>query len=180
MLSSGEGGFVVSRDASLVRSVRSRSNFGFHGNRQASHPATNAKLSEYHAAVGLAALDEWRELRAARMEAAATYRRAFGGSNAVKLQDGFAQNWVSSTCILRTSAKVARIDQGLAAAGIETRQWWGKGAHLHPATVHFPSAQLGITGRLAAETFAVPFYHDLADRDIRRVAEVVLESLDAV
>lgn len=181
VLSSGEGGLVVSRDRSLVRSVRSRSNFGFHSSRQATYAGTNAKLSEYHAAVGLAALDEWYEARAEWMEAAAAYRRAFDGSNVVQVQDGFGQNWVSSTCVLRACEPVAsRLEHGLAAVGIETRQWWGKGAHLHPATCHYPSNQLRVTEALVGGTFAVPLYRDLAGSEIKHIAEVVIETLDAL
>jgi dTDP-4-amino-4,6-dideoxygalactose transaminase len=180
VLSSGEGGIVVSRDQSLIRSVRSRSNFGFHSSRLATYAGTNAKLSEYHAAVGLAALDEWRETRTEWMNAAAAYRRAFDGSNRIHIQDGFGQSWVSSTCVLRVDeALTPRIEQGLASAGIETRQWWGQGAHLHPATSDHPRAALGATEALAAGTFAVPFYRDLAGPEIRHVAEVVLGALDA-
>ena len=42
-------------------------------------PAFNAKLSEYHAAVGHAALDEWPDARAEWLAVAARYRAAFAG-----------------------------------------------------------------------------------------------------
>jgi dTDP-4-amino-4,6-dideoxygalactose transaminase len=40
------------------------SELGFHLNRQTVVSAVNAKLSEYHAAVGLAELEEWTDTRA--------------------------------------------------------------------------------------------------------------------
>ena len=72
----GEGGFVVSNDREIIRGIRARANFGFEGTREATVPAVNAKLSEYHAAVGLAALDEWADTRSEWMAVAQLYRAA--------------------------------------------------------------------------------------------------------
>jgi PAS domain S-box-containing protein len=76
VLGIGEGGFVLCDDPALTRSIRARTNFGFDGTREANVPAFNAKMSEYHAAVGNAALDEWRNARADWMVVAAQYLAA--------------------------------------------------------------------------------------------------------
>jgi len=57
ILGTGEGGYVVSADSELTSEIRRRSNFGFRGSRTAAVGATNAKLSEYAAAVGVASPD---------------------------------------------------------------------------------------------------------------------------
>ena len=56
ILGAGEGGYVVCRRPDLIVSVKKRSNFGFYGSRDAQVTAFNAKMSEYHAAVGLASI----------------------------------------------------------------------------------------------------------------------------
>src|SRR5689334_4622415 len=81
VLGIGEGGFVISTDATTIADIRRRSNFGFSADRQVVVAATNAKLSEYHAAVGHAALDSWQENRAQWMQVGNRYRRSFSGSN---------------------------------------------------------------------------------------------------
>ncbi len=175
VLGTGEGGFVICSDPAIIRAVRRKSNFGIDPNRQATVAATNAKMSEYHAAVGHAALDEWVEARAAWMAVAGAYRRALDGSNRVRLQDGFGKTWVSSTCVLRAADFAAiRIEATLAAAGIETRHWWGRGAHVHPATVQFPRGPLPVTEALVSGTFGVPIYRDLGLAEVARIAEVIL------
>jgi dTDP-4-amino-4,6-dideoxygalactose transaminase len=175
VLGTGEGGLVISTDQSVVERVRGASNFGFCGTREASVPATNAKMSEYHAALGHAALDEWTECRAQWMRAAGRYRALFQQSPQVRLQDGFGREWVSSTCVLHSdSSSIIRIGAALASAGIETRHWWGKGAHTHPATSHFPRNPLRATENLAASTIALPLHRDLARSEIERVAEIVI------
>lgn len=179
-LGTGEGGFVISTDASIRRAVRMRANFGFAGSRQAQAAAFNAKLSEYQAAVGHAALDEWGQARAEWSCAANVYRRALRGSNHVRLQQGFGETWISSTCLLSFVQPAAdRIEQSLANGGIETRRWWGTGAHAHPATASFPRAAVPVTDTLARSTLAAPFYRDINATEIGRVAEVVLAAAEA-
>jgi dTDP-4-amino-4,6-dideoxygalactose transaminase len=171
----GEGGFVASTDAAIREAVRTRTNFGFHGSRQAQVAAFNAKLSEYPAAVGHAALDEWDRARAEWIDAASAYRRALRGSNQIRPQQGFGEAWISSACVLRfAQPAVDRIEGSLADHGIETRRWWGAGAHAHPATASFPRTATSVTEALARSTLAVPFYRDIKAAEIGRVAEVVL------
>ena len=175
----GEGGFVICTDVSIGRAVRMRSNFGFEGSRQAQIAAFNAKLSEYQAAVGHAALDEWDQARAEWLIAANAYRGALAGSNRIRLQQNFGETWITSTCILSFAQPIAdRIEQSLKDCGIETRRWWGTGAHAHPATASFPRTALLVTEMLARSTLAVPFYRDIGAAEISKIAEVVLAGSD--
>lgn len=167
----GEGGFVISDDARLVRDVRTRSNFGFAGTREATVPSVNAKLSEYHAALGHAALDEWHETRAEWMTAAGMYRRAFAESNQVRLQPGFGESWVTSTCVLHLDYAAVRAERALAAAQIASRRWWGLGAHAHRATMSLPRGALPTTQILAETTIAVPFFRDLGSTVVEQVVD---------
>jgi dTDP-4-amino-4,6-dideoxygalactose transaminase len=180
VLGTGEGGFVVSADRSIVRELRARMNFGFSGTRQASVAATNAKLSEYHAAVGHAALDEWSEARADWMRAARLYRAEIEQSNRLHLQRGFGDAWVASTCVVRMEGGAAtRIEGALAAEVIETRRWWGLGAHAHPATAHYPRGALPVTEALAQSTISLPFYRDIGASEIATVTRLVGAALEA-
>jgi dTDP-4-amino-4,6-dideoxygalactose transaminase len=163
----------------MRRAVRMRANFGFEGSRRAQAAAFNAKLSEYHAAVGHAALDEWDQTRSEWSDAANAYRSALGKSNQVCLQQGFGETCISSTCLLSFVQPAAdRIEQSLTGCDIETRRWWGTGAHDHPATASFPRTAVPTTDALARSTLAVPLYRDIGAAEISRVAEVVLAVAD--
>lgn len=59
----GEGGFVTCHNKPLLEKIKHITNFGFNDSRKAISRGFNAKLSEYHAAVGLAELDGWEEKR---------------------------------------------------------------------------------------------------------------------
>jgi dTDP-4-amino-4,6-dideoxygalactose transaminase len=175
VLGTGEGGFLVCTDPALVRRVRLASNFGIDPNRQAIVPATNAKMSEYHAAVGHAALDEWGDTRREWMAVASAYRKSVGASNLVRFQEGFGEAWVSSTCVLQMADGAAyRVEKALAGAGIETRRWWSKGTHAHPTMAQFPRTPLPVTNILADTTLAIPFHRDLAIDQIGQISEIML------
>lgn len=167
----GEGGFVMTTDEAVINGLRARSNFGFNGARMSIAASTNAKLSEYHAAVGHASLDEWTGARAEWMAVAAAYRKILPESNRIKYQVGFGTDWIASTCVLYLPGSDANgMESALADAGIETRRWWGDGTHLHPSTAKFPRSALHVTENLAKSTLSVPFYRDLDPTQIEKVA----------
>ena len=170
----GEGGFVMSEDSSLIDEIRDRSNFGFAISREAVKPAINAKLSEYHAAVGLAALDEWDQVRNEWMAVAEAYRQALPETNWMRFQEGFGISWITSTCVLSVfDAGAEQAERVMAKAGIETRRWWGRGAHAHPATAAFPRTLLSVTEELARTTIGIPFFRDLDAGEIERIADAL-------
>lgn len=173
-LAVGEGGFVMSTDTALISDIRARANFGFHASREARMPATNAKLSEYHAAVGHASLDEWTAVRAEWLSLAESYRKALPESNWLRFQPGFGRSWIASTCNLQILDSAERTEKALASADIETRRWWGRGAHAHQATSTYPRTALATTEALSLSTLGIPFYRDLDDGSIRRIADCVL------
>jgi dTDP-4-amino-4,6-dideoxygalactose transaminase len=71
----GEGGGVASTDGLLVERIGTVSNFGFWEARNSHIGGLNGKMSEYHAAVGLAELDGWSEKRQCLRNVADQYRK---------------------------------------------------------------------------------------------------------
>jgi len=178
VLGVGEGGFVMSRTSELVAATRLRANFGFSGSRIAQVVGTNGKLSEYAAALGLAGLDEWPHRQAAFRRAALRYAMNLVDLP-VALPSGWGVAWQSTTCVVRLDdpAKLAPALAALHAAGVETRAWWGRGMHLHPAFGDFPRLALPMTERLAGTTLGLPFFIDMTDDEIDRVCAALREGL---
>ncbi|HEX4197798.1 MAG TPA: DegT/DnrJ/EryC1/StrS family aminotransferase [Caulobacteraceae bacterium] len=174
----GEGGFVVSEDDSLIATIRELTTFGFRGSRESRRVATNAKLSEYAAAVGLASLDGWPAARLRYGLAAQRLRIALADQPAVAFQDGWGVGWVSSVCVVRLPDGAAdAVEAHLTAAGIETRRWWGAGCHASPAFAAAPRADLATTETLAASTLGLPFAADLTADEVERVAKALANAL---
>lgn len=178
VLGAGEGGFLATDDASLAGRVRELTTYGFRGSREAQVTATNAKLSEYGAAVGLAALDRWEVDRVRWMAAAQAMRIALAGLGQVSFQPGWGVRWITSVCVVSFSHPVAdRVAAGLHERGVDSRAWWGKGCHASPAFGDLPRTDLSRTERLAASTLGLPFAIDLTTEDVSRLADALCEAL---
>jgi dTDP-4-amino-4,6-dideoxygalactose transaminase len=177
VLGVGEGGFVASTDHALIRAVARCCNFGFFGSRETGMPAFNAKMSEYHAAVGLAALDRWPETRGEFQRVANAYRRHLADLPVTPL-DGSGQRWVAATCVVRfADAPTEEIAARLADSGIETRFWWNRGCHREALFAGLPRMALPVTDALAAATLGLPCYVDLPDDGIAAICAEVGRAL---
>jgi dTDP-4-amino-4,6-dideoxygalactose transaminase len=167
VLGAGEGGFIVSTDEALMERIRQVRNFGGTG----TIVGFNGKLSEYHAAVALAALDDWVARHRSLYVRTANYHERLLAFPWVKQVPGFGSGWVSSYCTVLLEGGVGPTQARLAARGIESRRWWGDGAHTHPAFTSFQRDPLPVTESLARRALSLPFSHDLSADDIERVCE---------
>lgn len=170
----GEGGLILCRDEAVMeRSVRAI-NFGFYESRNALLAGFNGKLSEYHAAVGLAALDQWPQTRAGFLSVSALYRRAAeraGLAGAIIAET----RWASCYALYRAPcAKAAAMAmRRLQDAGIDVRLWYGHGCHRQPAYAEFPRDPLPATDDLAPRLIGLPMSVDMAEESIDSVVEVL-------
>ena len=80
-----EGGAVTTNDAALASRLRLLRNFGFTGLDKVVVLGTNGKMSEVHAAMGLAALDDIDGLMIANREKYLLYRRQLGSESGLRL-----------------------------------------------------------------------------------------------
>jgi dTDP-4-amino-4,6-dideoxygalactose transaminase len=180
VLGIGEGGLVASNDTLLIDRLRQLTCYGFKGSRESAMPATNAKLSEYAAAVGMAGLDMWPTTRMRYGLVAQGLRIALSGITDVQFQSGWGSHWVSSVCVVRLPEGSAdRVEQRLSAEGIDTRRWWARGCQGHPAFAGLPHTPLAVTERLADSTLGLPYAMDLDGRMIGRIAHAVAQAVRA-
>lgn len=170
----GEGGAVACTDLNLVRRTVQALNLGFMGSRDSGCASINGKLSEYHAAIGLAEFDGWADKRADFAQVAALYRRQF---DRVGLGDRLVSMPETSACyvLLECSNRVeaGRIATVLLDCKVESRYWYGGGIHRHRNYRHVPRGTLAETSKVASRLLGLPCAVDLDDADIGRVAMAV-------
>src|SRR5262249_50099682 len=156
VLGIGEGGAVISTDAALVGQITAMTGFGYFGEARTSViRGGNYRISEYAAAIGLAALagldSKTARLRAAGME----YRERLANSP-VRLQDGVGERWVTMTLnVLVPGRRLAGTLACFDGAGVQWRRWWGLGCHTHPAFESLPALDLEVTRELAPRVIGV-------------------------
>jgi dTDP-4-amino-4,6-dideoxygalactose transaminase len=180
ILGCGEGGAVFLPDDAPVRDIRAAVNFGLAGDRSSRLPGFNGKMSEYHAAIGHAALDDWTLTRAAFSGRASIWRSALAsaGLGALRLQEDFGVSWISASLVADLGVPRAReIAQSFERRGIDTRRWWEDGCHAHPAYANSPRTALDVTERLAARLLGLPFFIDIAPAAVEHITSVLAREL---
>jgi dTDP-4-amino-4,6-dideoxygalactose transaminase len=170
-LSSGEGGLVLTRDASLASRISSMTNFGI--GHQAVGTSGNAKLSEYHAAVGLAHLNQWPEQIRARKQLFHAYQEALSGLVIMQKNTGLFAPSVMSVR-LRTAQQRNDLENACTAVGIQTRRWYQPLLHEHPSLSGVETLQpLMQAEALACTLIGLPFFPDLTSDQLAKIKEVV-------
>lgn len=179
----GEGGLFASFDNELVSRVRRLANFGFDHAIVPIAGGTNAKLSEYAAAVGLAQLQRWSQVYARRRAIYLDYGCRLAELPDVRMQ-GDAQVAPATLCV-QLPVDPGAMATRLAAAGIETRRWYLPPLYEHPAFNHLRRVGLGgdselpTTKRLAATLLGLPFHTRLSSSDIARIVSELAAGIAA-
>jgi dTDP-4-amino-4,6-dideoxygalactose transaminase len=172
--SSAEGGAVVWSDYEGLRRVARSLNFGFIDKRESTGAGTNGKLSEYHAAVGLASLDAWPEKCAANARVAGAYRAAaasHGIADRLAVAPAVASNYVLFAAASEAEAIAAT--SALADARIESRLWYGRGIHREPYFASVARDATPCTDRIAPALVGLPAFEEIDDDEIERVVSAV-------
>lgn len=175
VLGAGEGGCVVSRNTGLIHKVKRMSVYGFDAERRAEYLGTNAKLSEYAAAVGLASMDQWKEIRSGWEHLRDEYKKHLSQSN---IQCWMGDQWITNTINVIVPNRAMEMADALKQQGIDTRRWWREGCHRQPAYVHFPKLNgMTTTDKLAASMLGLPSAIDLEGHEIQRVCEALVKEM---
>lgn len=178
-LGAGEGAIVACGSTQLAAELKSWSNFGFSENRESQIIGTNAKMSEFQAAVAHASLDREK-----------TERRGWGRARewAVEVENNlgigvpFLSNKMnfSPYWIVRFSDQIVRdaVSHGLSESGIATRKWWSSGCHEMIGLSDVTSVgSLHNTEELARTTLGLPFHRQLRREDFQRISRVIRYSM---
>ena len=171
ILPAGEGG-IVCGPPDLLDYVRRQANFGLvagpfsHG--IVVEAGTNAKLSEYHSAVALAALDRAASSIAWRIRLENEYRLRLTW---LETQDRPVGAYSAFPVLVPDAAEVSR---RMAEAGIETRRWYTPTLERHPA---FSSLRvdgpLTKCAQLNEQCLCLPFHSEVSINDVDRICEVL-------
>jgi dTDP-4-amino-4,6-dideoxygalactose transaminase len=166
----GEGGGALSADVGLVARIASALNFGFQGTRDCICPSFNGKMSEYHAAIGLAELDGWAEKQSAFRVVADTYRQVAttcGLAARLLAAPEIGSNYLVFRC--RDGSEAESVTSALRRGGVDFRLWYGEGLHRQSYFSTSEREDLGTTERTAPCLLGLPVATDMSRPTIERV-----------
>ena len=181
IITTGEGGMVVTRDAELARKVRLLKGQGMDPRRRYWFPVTgyNYRMTHIEAAIGLAQLEkvDWHLSR--RREIAAAYQRGLRDCLPLELapEKEWAHNvfWIYSV-VLADACALSRdaVMERLAAAGIETRPFFSPMHHLPMFAPLAQGQSFPVAERLSARGINLPTFAQLSGPEQGYVCEHLL------
>jgi len=189
LLTTGEGGMLVTPDGELAARLRRLREHGMdvsaaqrHASRQ---PVTerylelgfNYRMTDVQAAIGLVQLGKLAALVARRRALAQRYQELLAGlPGLTTIRDPAhgSTNFQSFWVLLPADFPVGRDDlmRMLADAGVSARRGI-MAAHLEPAYDGRPCAPLPVTERLSASSLILPLFHQLTEPEQQHIAGVI-------
>lgn len=179
VLSTGEGGMVVTDEEALSKRSRSIGNHGREKGKPAQEVGHNFRMSEFQAALGLWALDRLPEAISRRVAISNRYDEALGPKAAARVvQPRHGALWNRQSYPVRVPGdKREIIANSLRKEGIETSPG-PYPAHLHKYIEHMlHPPRLPETEAAYQETLLLPMYAALTPDDQAHVIDTLLRSL---
>jgi len=174
----GEGGAVVAPDPVLARRAGQALNFGFDGDRNSRLASLNGKMSEYHAAVGLAELDGFDAKVAQFRRVAGQYRDGLALYGLAKHL--WAAPDIAACYNIYQAADVteaAAIQDSFRRNAIDFRLWYGGGLHRHDHLATAPRQELIVTEELAPCLIGLPTTLDETPATLARIVDALAEGV---
>ncbi len=167
----GDGGAVITNDASLAARLRRLRNGGQTSRYQHLEPGANSRLDEMQAAILRARLPYLRTWTEKRRVLARRYRAALVGAS-ITVPPELESGHVYHLFPIRTSAR-AELQAHLKAAGIETLVHYPVPIPRQPALAGTSPDQCPIADRICDELLSLPLYPTLDESDVDFIASAV-------
>lgn len=173
-----EGGAIVCQNTAVAERIALMCKFGHIGEDEYLDIGINAKMSELHAAMGLAVLSEVPNLIAARIERASWYDDLLYGLGLQRPQvvAGLEYNYAYYPVVFETHQHMMAARSALQAKDIYPRRYF------HPSLNTLPFLPLTlrrpcpVSESIALRVLALPFYPSLAHKDVERVSACIKNS----
>ncbi|MEO1925035.1 MAG: DegT/DnrJ/EryC1/StrS family aminotransferase, partial [Gammaproteobacteria bacterium] len=178
VFSSAEGGVVLTTNTTIREKCRHIINAGYASDRRIVELGFNARMSEYHAAIGLAELDGWSQKRQAYIAVAERYH-IMAMKYKIEANMIIANDYASSYVLFltHTDEQATLIVQALHRHHIDSRFWYGSGIHREPIFQERTRDKLPITEALAPRLIGLPCYVDLSRPQIDNIVKTIAQTL---
>ncbi len=170
----GEGGAVFAADEALSERIGRQTKFGLDARRAlVDAPGLNAKMSEIHAATALAALDDFKEVLAAREQRSEALREGLV-EHGFEFQAGCESSAWQFIPALASSAAVRDEALDLARSARVELRTYHEPLHAMRALSRYEALDdLAVTRDLAERMLSMPLANDLSDIEISRIRAVL-------
>lgn len=176
-----EGGCLTYKNTELDKEFKAIRQFGMYGKEDAEMVGTNAKMTEFQAAMGICNLRHIDEYIENRKQCADRYRERLGDIKGIKLskiQDNVKSNYAYFPVIFNEEFGQNRneVSEKLAAENIFARKYF------YPLTSDFSICKqlygescTPVAADAAEKVLTLPLYSDLTTQDVDRICDIIVK-----
>ena len=173
----GEGGAVFCKDPELFHQIYYSHNFGHNGPTDFFGLGINGKISELHAAMGLAVFPYMDKILEARAKIVDYYNSNldFTQLSKMKLQEDTEWNYSYYPVLFESEEALLKVQKGLNESQIFPRRYF------YPSLnkVNFVDyTEMTISERVANRILCLPLYFDLTIPEIELICRLILKNLN--
>lgn len=171
----GEGGAVFCKDPELFHQIFYSHNFGHNGPTDFFGLGINGKISELHAAMGLAVFPYMDEILAAREKVVDYYNKNldFGQLSTMKLQQDTAWNYSYYPVVFESEEALLKVQKSLNESQIFPRRYF------YPSLnkVNFVDyTEMKVSEHIASRILCLPLYVDLKVEELELICDLILKA----
>lgn len=168
----GEGGAMFSNDKELQHKMFYSHNFGHNGPLDFHGLGINGKISELHAAVGLAVLPNMNRILSERKEVVDFYNQNlnFSKLNTIKIRENTNWNFSYYPIIFESEEKLLDVQKVLNTNKIFPRRYFYPSLN----TVQFcKSHEMPVSESISARIICLPLYVGLHENDLKMICKLI-------
>jgi dTDP-4-amino-4,6-dideoxygalactose transaminase len=174
-----EGGALVINDDEVYQRVKEKLNFGFdrNGSGEAVRIGINAKMSEFHAAMGLCVLDEIEHILLARKKLDQLYRQNLSSRvKFLQIKKNANPNYAYFPIVFESEAQLLKAVQSLNSAQIYPRRYFCPALNTLP---YLDYEAMPISESISTRVLCLPIFPDLAPEAVLNICTLVNKELES-
>jgi dTDP-4-amino-4,6-dideoxygalactose transaminase len=171
----GEGGAVISSDEEIADRISLMTKFGHTGEENYLEIGINAKLSELHAAMGIAVLPHVEELIATRHQCSLWYDEYLGDVPLLRPAhlDGLEYNYSYYPVVFSDHDAMMRVRRELKQQGILARRYFYPSLNTLPFLSRRQQRTCPVSESIAARVLSLPLYAGLTKNQIEAISKII-------
>src|SRR3989344_8368455 len=186
LLTTGEGGLVATNNKEIYEFCRIGRNYGDDGSYNTKFNGLNARMSEFHAIIGLESLDHIGKNLKSRISAVNYFKNKLSKLDPniefQKINDG-GQSTFKDFSLYIDPSKIGynrnQLHDHLLAHGIVSKKYFYPPLHLqHTYALHKPNYELPITDKVSESVLSLPLFSHISKKEIDTVISKIKNFYD--
>jgi len=178
LLNTGEGGGCITKNAELDKKLRRIRFFGHNENKNVVEDGFNGKMTEIHAALGLANLKYHKDVLVDRKLKYQKYHDYLSGTSNLKFQkvNNGECNYSYFPVIFPSEEMLIKVEKALNHKNIYPRRYFYPSVNTYSEVVEYKSTQ--VSEEISSRILCLPLFYGLNNETILKIAQTIKKEIE--